>query len=58
LKLDAAPEPFRLSHELRDWLLCEIDLRRRELLAVGAEITDSDYALFAEDRAMFPRGPA
>jgi hypothetical protein len=50
--------PPRLTPELREFLRQEIDRRRRELLAVEAEISNADYELFAEDRAMFPRGPA
>jgi hypothetical protein len=55
----AAPEPFRLTPELRGWLRREIDRRRRELVATGADqVSQADYALFAADRAMFPRGAA
>jgi hypothetical protein len=50
--------PPRLTPESRAFLRLEIDRRRRELLAVEAQITDEDYELFAADRAMFPRGPA
>jgi hypothetical protein len=58
-RLDAAPAPFRLTPELREFLRLEIDRRRRELVATGADVvTAADWELFAEDRAMFPRSQA
>jgi hypothetical protein len=42
--------PPRLTAETRGLLRVAIDLRRRQLLVAGAEITEADRALFADER--------